>query len=256
MKLAHVLTATTNNPLYCDFIPIFIKTWEKLFPDIKITILFISPSIPDKFKHYKDYIVLFKPLAGVSTVFTSQYIRLLYPSLIKTENKDDAILITDMDMLPMNTSYYQESIKNIPNNKFVYYRGNILMNQQEMAICYNIATPQTWLSLFNVFSMEKLKHHLQQIWINAQRLRLNNNIRWSLDQKMLYDRAMKWNKLTKNLVLLNDKKTKYNRLCRSENTINSPNFIEQLKNKKFTDYHCHRPYKKYQIIIDKIIEQL
>ena len=33
MKLDCVLTAVNENELYLDFIPIFIKTWNKLYPD-------------------------------------------------------------------------------------------------------------------------------------------------------------------------------------------------------------------------------
>jgi hypothetical protein len=41
MKLDCVLTAVNDNPLYLEFIPIFIKTWNKLYPglDVKIVIV-------------------------------------------------------------------------------------------------------------------------------------------------------------------------------------------------------------------------
>ena len=32
-----------------DFIPLFIKTWNKLYPDVDVKIIFISDSIPTKF---------------------------------------------------------------------------------------------------------------------------------------------------------------------------------------------------------------
>ena len=36
MKFTDVLTATDTNPLYYKFVPIFIKAWKKLFPDVNI----------------------------------------------------------------------------------------------------------------------------------------------------------------------------------------------------------------------------
>ena len=36
MELEYVLTSCNNNKLYSDFIPIFIRAWKKLIPDIKI----------------------------------------------------------------------------------------------------------------------------------------------------------------------------------------------------------------------------
>ena len=36
MKLDSVLTAVNVNPIYIDFIPIFIKTWKKLYPTVDV----------------------------------------------------------------------------------------------------------------------------------------------------------------------------------------------------------------------------
>ena len=51
-----------------------------------------------------------------STSFISQYIRLLYPAIL---NSEGGVLITDMDMLPMNSDYYIKSIEDINNDKFI-----------------------------------------------------------------------------------------------------------------------------------------
>ena len=42
MILEYVLTAINDNPLYIDFIPIFIKTWNKLYPNVKVIIILIT----------------------------------------------------------------------------------------------------------------------------------------------------------------------------------------------------------------------
>ena len=36
MKLDCVLTAVNDDPYYMDFIPIFVNTWNKLYPDVDI----------------------------------------------------------------------------------------------------------------------------------------------------------------------------------------------------------------------------
>ncbi len=41
MKLDCILTAVNENTLYIDFIPIFIKTWNKLYPSIDVKIILI-----------------------------------------------------------------------------------------------------------------------------------------------------------------------------------------------------------------------
>ena len=68
---------------------------------------------------------------------------MLYPAILDYKN---GVMITDMDILPMNRKYYTENIKNIENNKFVYMR-NVLLNVKEIAMCYNVATPNIWSSI-------------------------------------------------------------------------------------------------------------
>ena len=66
--------------------------------------------IPEKFLEYKDNIILFNTIPNVSTSFISQYIRILYPCILNYEN---GIMITDIDMLPMNRTYYTEHVERI-----------------------------------------------------------------------------------------------------------------------------------------------
>ena len=55
----------------------------------------------------KNNIIIFEPIKNILTSFTSQFIRLLYPCILNYKN---GVLITDMDMLPMNNTYYTENI--------------------------------------------------------------------------------------------------------------------------------------------------
>ena len=72
MKLDCVVTACNTTPLYIDFIPMFIKAWNKLYPDVDVIIILINDVIPDKFKEYMDNIILFEPIPNISTAFISQ----------------------------------------------------------------------------------------------------------------------------------------------------------------------------------------
>ena len=57
MKLDCVLTATNENDRYIHFIPIFIATWKKLYPNIDVKIVLIAESIPEKFLQYSNNII-------------------------------------------------------------------------------------------------------------------------------------------------------------------------------------------------------
>ena len=53
MILDCVLTAVNEKPLYLDFVPIFIKTWNKLYPNVDIKIIVIAEKYPNKLLLYK-----------------------------------------------------------------------------------------------------------------------------------------------------------------------------------------------------------
>jgi hypothetical protein len=49
MILDCVLTSVNLNPLYIDFIPIFVKTWNKLYPNVDVKIILVGDEIPEQF---------------------------------------------------------------------------------------------------------------------------------------------------------------------------------------------------------------
>ena len=69
MKLDCVLTAVNEKELYLDFIPIFIKTWNKLYPGVDVKIILIAKKIPERMLSYKDNIIIFEPI-GPSSFWT------------------------------------------------------------------------------------------------------------------------------------------------------------------------------------------
>ena len=76
MKLDCVLTAVNENKLYIEFIEFFIKTWNKLYPNVDVKIVLVAKKIPDEFSEYKNNIILFEPIDNISTSSISQIIRL------------------------------------------------------------------------------------------------------------------------------------------------------------------------------------
>ena len=49
MKIDCVLTSCNLNKKYTDFIPLFIKAWTYLYPNIDIKIVLICNEIPQEF---------------------------------------------------------------------------------------------------------------------------------------------------------------------------------------------------------------
>jgi len=244
MELEYVLTSCNTNKLYSDFIPIFIRAWKKLIPAIKIKIILIADEIPEEYRDYEKYLILFKPLENITTSFTSQYIRLLYPALLKS---NDGVLITDIDMIPMNKDYYTEYIKNIDKNKFIYYKDYIYPTPKQYMMCYHIATSKTWSEVFNINSIEDIETRLKERFTDF----------WCRDQEDLYIYINNWNKKDTHFVMLNDSITRYKRLCRASFPKLDNVLFDNINKGIYTDYHMLRPNEgKNKEINEKIVDCL
>lgn len=254
MKLDCVLTSVNEKEMYIDFIPFFVKAWKILYPSVDVKIILIANEIPKKFIDYKNNIILFTPIKNVLTGFTSQFIRLLYPGILKFNN---GILITDIDIIPMNKYYFTRHIHKYDNNKFIYYRENVCFDIQQISICYNVALAKTWSDIFKINSIDDIKNRLTEIFKNYNVMDGIGNKGWGIDQVKLYQRVFEWNKKTNNFVFLKEKETKFKRLNRNSFHFNELNRLkDKIKNGKYTDYHCYRPMNKYKKINEKILSFL
>ena len=254
MKLDCVLSAVNLNPLYSDFIPIFIKFWNKLYPNVDIKIVLIADKIPEKFIIYKTNIILFKPLLNISTAFISQYIRLLYPALL---NYNNGVMITDIDNLPMNSKFFSENITQFSNDKWINYRDWInLGDKNQICMMWQIATPNIWKEVFKINRLDDISNRLISIYnsinYDEQKNKFDYNNGWFTDQLDLYKYVFNWNKLTNNYIALKDSNTKYKRLCRSNFRNLDTNIINNIKEGLYSDYHALRPFNQYKNINNEI----
>ena len=254
MKLTDILTASNMNPDYYKFIPIFIKTWKKILPEVNIHIIVIADDLIKELIPYKEHIKLFSPIENIETSFIAQNIRLFYPALLKKAK--GGILITDMDIIPMSKNYFIESITNIENNKFVCYRPLSCVGKNEMVMCYNIAHQNVWSEIFNINSLNDIVNTLLSINKKDKYIGENANVYykpfWITDQLYLYEKTQEWNKLSNNLIILdNDKINKFTRLDKIYINYYTKDFI---KNNNFIDFHMPRPYNSYKQTIDNIVE--
>lgn len=253
MLIDCILTAVNDDPFYSDFIPLFVKAWNKLYTNIDVKIIFISDNIPDKYLEYKDNIILFKPIENVLTCFTSQYIRLLYPCIL---NYNNAILITDIDMIPLNKNYFTDYVKKYSDDKFIYYRKGLMDYANQFSICYNAACPSIWKDIFKINSLEDIVNQLIHI-TNVRKIKKNKGTHnWNVDQIDLRRNVTEWNKKTGNLIQLDDNITKYRRLTRCP--IRGLKIIEtnaeKISDGYYSDYHCFRPINKHNNINYRVLD--
>jgi len=230
----------------------FIQMWNKLIPEAEVKIVLIANSIPEKFSQFSKNIILFPPLDNVKTEFISQHIRSLYPSVL---DFSQGILITDMDMMPMNRKYYVNNIEEIPNNKFVYYR-DVLLDIKEIAMCYNVATPKIWSEIFGINNLQDIKTYLKKTYSRIEYDGLHGGAGWNTDQLDLFAQVMSWNTKTGNFISLRDEQTGYQRLDRIAMPEMNNKELKKIKGGHYSDYHAMRPYGKFQDINNLIFRNI
>ena len=195
---------------------------------------------------------MFKPIQGISTAFTSQYIRLLYPKLLGCTN---GVLITDMDIVPMNRTYYTDNIKDIDDDKFVYYRENICRENDEIAMCYNVALPDTWAEIFKINTIEDVTQRLKDVYSTITYANVHGGDGWATDQKDLLKYVEAWNDKTNNFVSLKETDTKFKRLDRW-GFPDIYTLTQTIKTETYCDYHCLRPYETHKDINEYVFDML
>ena len=250
MKLDCVLTAVNENPLYLGFIPIFIKTWNKLYPDVDVKIILIAKNIPVNFLSFKNNLILFEPIENISTCFTAQFIRNLYPCILNYKN---GVMITDIDNLPMNTTYFTKNIENISDNKWVNLRD--WCTKDQICMMWQVAKPVTWKQVFDIENLQDIKDTLVSVNNTINYIDGSTRGAWFTDQQFLYDKVMKWNEKTNNYIFLKDKETKFKRLDRKRIGLND-DIKKNIAEGVYSDYHALRPMNKYSDINWKIYDLL
>jgi hypothetical protein len=212
MKLDTCLVACDLNGNYTDFVPLVFKLWKNIVK-VKVKLVLISEYIPSVLDPFKDDIILFRPIENIPTAFQAQCIRVLYPSLLESKN---GIIISDMDLIPLNSDYYNKNIESYSNESFIVYR-NVIDEYFQYPICFCAATPNTWKEIFKVESEDDIRHILKYWYSLTTDYSISsaNSVGWALDQIMLF-KYLSTESAKDKVILLKDEDTGFKRLDRSE----------------------------------------
>lgn len=143
MKLDCVLSSVNKNRAYLNSVPHFITQWKTLYPSVDVKVIIIAKKVPAQLQKYSEHIILYPQHHSIFTSFASKIIKLLWPSLMDYEN---GVLVTNITTVPVNNTYFSESINQYENNVFIRY--GCLDDYTSMNI--NIATPHTWKEIFQI----------------------------------------------------------------------------------------------------------
>jgi len=229
------IVSSDQNKEYLQFWPIVAQAWKEII-GIQPTLLFVGPH-DTPIEDSKGDVIRFEPIPDIPTPYQAMTIRLLAPAFFP----EDICIISDIDMLPLDKSYFINNIlTGIANDHFIIYRANLIPKQFPM--CYVAGKGTTYKEIFNIDCLENISKIIQEWYLEYNT--------FDADQRILYDYTLKWHK--------------YNTHCNTFNfgvkRIDRSNWHYNhallAKGNYYTDAHCPRPYRKYKKSIDKIIEIL
>ena len=254
MKIDLVLTACNNNNSYLNMYPIVYKIWKTRF-NLDCYLILIDNKIPDFLLPYENYIILYPPIEGISSIYIAQTIRILYPALFDNKN----ILISDMDIIPISKYHFIDSIKDISDDIFVSYTNRYL-KQKMIAICYNAANSNIWKKVFSINNINDITELLKK-WYDNDYEGIKNTKGWFLDQQKLFEYVIKYKTNGNNIIFLEDKNIGYNRLDKGAKDIEFmlKNHKTLLDNFNYSDMHISKRYNDkgpYRLLILRIIDFL
>lgn len=176
--------ACNENAKYLDFWPVVKAAWREIVK-VPVILVYVGETVPD---HLKDdpAIYHFKPVGNWPTATQAQVIRLLFPALMEA---DGAVLIGDMDCMPLNAKFFHKEIGKARDDQFVSLRA-IMEEHKEVCMMYVAANRKVWSQLFGVRTLEDIQRLLiewsQQLPADGK----HSGQGWTSDQRILY-RAVK-----------------------------------------------------------------
>lgn len=249
MKIDYCLVASDLHESYITAWPLVYKMWKKVC-NIEAKLILVANTIPENLQDLAHTIILFPPIQGIHTAYQAQIIRIFYPALFENKN----IIISDADIVPLKKEYFVDSVVNFPEDKFITYREKYTENQM-YGICYNLANSNVWKEIFNIHSINDVVSKIVEFY-NKEYDGVKNCSGWYSDQKVLYQYLQQWREKNKRRhIILYDDDMEFDRLDKKQKqyiTGNLQQVHEDVKNKKYVDFHFIRPFTRYIQIINNI----
>ena len=250
MKLDLCLVSCDLNPMYYPYFPLVRQCWKNIV-GIDCILILIAKEVPYELLSEKEHIILFPPLPNIPTAFQAQCIRLLYPSMLL--QKYQGIIISDMDIIPLNKDYFVSHIATLPEDSFCVYR-DVISEHKQYPMCYCVASSETWASVFDISIKNDIMEKIIS-WFCKDDYEISSpySEMWAQDQKQLFEYVNRYDKV----VRFTDENTNFSRLDRADiNFIynNKDEIKNNITNGKYSDFHLPRPYESHKMLINELIE--
>lgn len=252
MKLSCVLVACNDNPKYLALWPVLKKAWWEI-ARLPCVMVYVADSIPE-YLVQDPAVVHFKPIAGWPTATQAQVIRLLYPALLPT---DDAVMISDMDMIPLQSEWFMKGFEPFQPNQFISLRG-IDERGKQIYMCYVGARPTVWKEMFGIYSLDDINKRLEEWSKQNPADGSHGGLGWFSDQTILYSHVKTWQMNHPERVGLQPWTEEFSRLDRSnpEDWISwTANLESNLEKRIYVDFHMP-PIQDFYTQIIQILQYI
>lgn len=228
-KIDYVIIASDDNPMYKDFYDIVAKQWF----DLGFKTYYVNITNEDKIVESKYGIIhKIKALDCVPTSFQSQVVRLFASTFI-----DGNILMSDVDMLPINKDYFISYISELNTDNVIVYSGQPYGAVPYYPMCYVLANSLTFKKYLNLENISFLNY--------CNMLNSKYGQAWNTDEHFMYDMF----EMHKNNLIIKTDRDFQRRIDRG-----NWNYDIVLLNKGYyIDSHLPRPYSDYKAEIDELI---
>ena len=248
------MTAVNLEERYLSCVPHFIDFWLTLTShrsDISFEpkVIVVADKMPIELLAYAKWCELHEGSNETSSVFTSQFIRILKPSL----ETSDFVITTDVDMFPLTARVFLYAISECDSGTEVVICRDVLA-QGQYPICYTMASPSTWSRVNNVCSVEDIDNKLTEAFKVTSSIGDYQGIHggngWFVDQETLFAEVVAFEMQGGSVKKLNDHETGHRRLDRlwhpfPINWMLLPFVFFGF----FSDYHVHHPVSANRIYI-------
>jgi len=253
LELTHMLTAVDLNPRYVGLWPLAARAWTEITQLEPILVLVAHRDAVSAELAADPRVRIFEPEPSLSTVFQAQCIRLLYPALLEV---DGAVIVSDVDMVPMSPRYFHRPPSWICRGHFLAYRDDLLP-LGEIPICYNAALPATWASIFDVRDFEDVRARLRTWAEGVEYDGAHGGAGWTTDQRLLYRMLLERGRQARDVWILDDYFTGYRRLERAyveKWRSMSEDARRGIEQNAFSDFHLLRADSRDAAVNAVIVE--
>ena len=231
MKIDYVIISSDDNPMYKDFYTIVAQRWL----DLGIKTYYLNISDTDEIIENEYGIIhKVKSLEFVSTGFQSQVVRLFSSKFIEGN-----IMMSDIDMLPINGEYYNQYLNELTDDNVIIYSGQPYGGVPYYPICYVLSNSKNFRKYLEIEDMDFSEY--------CKMLSDKYGEAWNTDENFMYDEFQ--NHIDKLVVKKRDFKRRVDRG-------NWDYYIELLKDGYYIDSHMLRPYSDYKMEIDSILYEV